>query len=225
VPAPNLRLLAAGRCPGWSARLPHPLGTSGDRGSLPDTAGHAAAPDASPLTRARRQAREQCSGTLKDGSRCEHVAADGDLCRPCAKRVAAADERQRAVDVGPIAEEELADEPSVVIRRVADLRTALAEDTNAAYGKLWGVLEAALDASKNMKAPCDHCGKWTRVPVPDMNARVKAAQLLIEYTAGRPATTPAKPAAPVGRPIAEWTEAELLAAVQAPEERLPNLPA
>jgi hypothetical protein len=67
-----------------------------------------------------------------------------------------------------------------VIRRVADLRTALAEDTNAAYGKLWGVLEAALDAAKITKAPCDHCGMWTRVPVPDMNARVKAAELLIE---------------------------------------------
>jgi len=103
-----------------------------------------------------------------------------------------------------------------VIRRVADLRTALAEDTNAAYGKLWGVLEAALDAAKITKAPCDHRGMWTRVPVPDMNARVKAAELLISYTAGKPATTSAKPAAPVGKPITEWTETELLAAVQAP---------
>jgi len=50
------------------------------------------------------------------------------------------------------------EEPSEVTRAVADLRAELAKDTNAAYGKLWGVLEAALDASKNTKAPCDHCG-------------------------------------------------------------------
>ena len=42
-----------------------------------------------------------------------------------------------------------------------------------------------------------------------MNARVKAAQLLIEYTAGKPATTPPKPAAPLERPLSEWTDEEL----------------
>jgi len=166
--------------------------------------------------RARARTREsdaaakspRCAAALRDGSPCTNIAIDGDLC-PSHARKREAD--RAAPEEAPPDEPTL--EPSEVIRRVADLRTALAEDTNNAYGKLWGVLEAALDASKSMKAPCDHCGKWTRVPVPDMNARVKAAQLLIEYTAGKPATAPTKPPAVTKQDVSKLTDEELEAIV------------
>ena len=46
-----------------------------------------------------------------------------------------------------------------------------------------------------------------------MNARVKAAQLLIEYTAGKPATAPTKRPAVTEQDVSKLTEEELEAIV------------
>src|SRR5262249_21156180 len=134
---------------------------------------------------------------------CQSVAVDGDYCRPHAVKVAAGETPALPSSSDPAAalaeaeaepvEAELAedDAPRSLGRTVSDLRAALTEDAVLHYDTVWRLIQDALAASKEVFTTCMKCHRRTPVLVPDLTARVAAARLLLEQTAGRPASNEA----------------------------------
>jgi hypothetical protein len=135
-----------------------------------------------------------CAATLRNGSPCEHVAVEGDLCAPHARKAAKAEAE------GPLSPEKIdgAADPQAeeVLEPVAEpvevvpveslrgeLRAGLV--TSETVELIRSNIIAGLSAVKEPFMTCAHCHRRSPVQIADLATRVSAAEKLLDQLDGK----------------------------------------
>jgi len=108
-----------------------------------------------------------------------------------------------------------------VAERVDNLRAQLARDIGDEYALLRDSLLEGLQAVKDIHVTCRKCTTRNKVVVPDMGARVRAVEALLNQTAGRPreeVRTSVDITARIKQNLRDATDEELLAIIAAADE-------
>jgi hypothetical protein len=139
-----------------------------------------------------------CSATLKDASPCGHVAVEGDLCGPHARKAAKAAAEAEAS--GSSAGSNMGEAAASVVEEsdppnaepgesvpVASLRGELRAGlmTEEVAGLIRDNIVAGLSSVKDAFVTCGKCKTRTPVSLPDLGTRVSAAEKLLDQLDGK----------------------------------------